>query len=52
MIENLQLALAKICRRLCDSCDTTIYGQDEHWVRANFDRLRGLDPDLDDKDRL
>ena len=44
MLESLQFALAKICRRLCDSCDTTIYGQDEHWVRANFDRLRGLDP--------
>ena len=58
MIENLQLALAKTCLcsadsdSLCDECDTTIYGQDEHWVRANFDRLRGLDPDLTDADDI
>ena len=28
---------------LCDGCDTTTYGQDEYWVRANFDLLRDFD---------
>ena len=37
---------------LCDECDTTIYGQGADWVRANFDRLRGLDPNLDDADDI
>ena len=37
---------------LCDGCDTTIYGQGADWVRMNFDRLRGLDPALDDADDI